>query len=277
LQIKPKQYLQIIIDWTSVWPYVVLEALIPVDGRAVPVLSLAVHRSHLKCNQNTLEHLFIQSLRRCVPRSLRVVLVADRGFGRTELLRFISEQGFGFVIRVKGDAWIKAGRFKGKLRDYSLQVGQCFKLPDVIYHKTKQYPVKLVLNCARVKGKVSSWLLATNLGLSARQIVSIYRERFWCEESFRDQKQEFELEKVRVEKASRLENLLLALAIALLMLAVIGKRGKNLGYGDKYSTRKKKRAVISWMQIALNLLRESSRYLDLLFENKDGCFYFRWA
>jgi hypothetical protein len=277
LQIKPEQYLKIIIDWTSVWPYQVLEALIPVGGRAVPVLSLAVHRSDLKCNQNTLEQLFIQSLRRCVPKHWRVVIVADRGFGRTELLRFIQEQGFGFVIRVKGDAWIKAGRFRGKLKDYALALGQCFKLSDVIYHKTKQYPLKLVLNCARIKGKVISWLLATNLAMSARQIVSIYRERFWCEESFRDQKQEFELERVRVEKASRLENLLLALAIVLMMLAVIGMRGKKLGYADKFSVRKKKQEVISWMQIALNLLRESSKYLNLLFENKDGCFYFRRA
>jgi hypothetical protein len=109
--------------------------------------------------------------------------VADRGFGRTELLRFIQEQGFGFVIRVKGDAWIKAGRFRGKLKDYALALGQCFKLSDVIYHKTKQYPLKLVLNCARIKGKVISWLLATNLAMSARQIVSIYRERFSYENS----------------------------------------------------------------------------------------------
>ena len=134
------------------------------------------------------EQLFIQSLRRCLPKHWRVVRVADRGFGRTELLRFVQEQGFSYVIRVKGDAWIKAGRFRGKLKDYALAVGQCFKLSDVIYHKTKQYRVKVVLNCARIKGKVSRWLLATNLGMSARQIVSIYRERFWCEESFRDQK-----------------------------------------------------------------------------------------
>jgi hypothetical protein len=277
LQIKPKQYLQIIIDWTSVWPYQLLQALIPLDGRAVPVLSLAVHKSDLTCNQNSLEQLFISSLRRCVDKQWRVVIVADRGFGRTELLRFIQQQGFGFVIRVKGDAWIKRGRFRGKLKDYPLAVGQCFKLTDVIYHKTKQYPVKVVLNCARVKGKVSSWLLATNLGVSAGQTVSIYRERFWCEESFRDQKQEFELERVRVEKAARLENLLLALAIVVMILAVIGQRGKKLGYADKYSTRKKKQEVISWMKIALSLLRESTKYLNLLFENKDGCFYFRWA
>ena len=44
LEIKPKHRLEIIIDWTTVWPYQVLEALIPVDGRAVPVLSWAVRR-----------------------------------------------------------------------------------------------------------------------------------------------------------------------------------------------------------------------------------------
>jgi hypothetical protein len=37
------------------------------------------------------------------------------------------------------------------------------------------------------------------------------------------------LEAVSVTKASRLENLLLALAIVLLMLAVIGRRGNKLG------------------------------------------------
>jgi hypothetical protein len=136
-------------------------------------------------------------------------------------MRYIQEQGFSYVIRVKGDAWIKSGRFRGKLRDYPVAVGQCFKLANVIYHKTKQYPVKVVLNCARIEGEVTSWLLATNLGLTAGQTVTIYRERFWCEESFRDQKQGFELERVRVERAAHLENLLLALSIVILIVAVM--------------------------------------------------------
>jgi hypothetical protein len=97
------------------------------------------------------------------------------------------------------------------------------------------------------------------------------------EESFRDQKQEFQLEQVRVQQAGRLENLLLALAIALLILAILGMRGKKLGYADKFSVPKKKQAVISWVQIALNLLRESTKYLNLLFDNKARCFSFHWA
>ena len=68
LQIKPKDYLEIIIDWTSVHPFQVLSALIPVEGRAVPVLQWAIEKSSLKAYQNTYEMLFISSLRRCVPK-----------------------------------------------------------------------------------------------------------------------------------------------------------------------------------------------------------------
>ncbi len=194
LEIKPTQPLEIIIDWTTVWPYLVLEALIPFQGRAVPVLSWAVLRGTLSCRQNSFEMEFLASLRRCLPKQSRVVIVADRGFQRTELLRFIKGLRMSFVIRVKGDAWIKSGRFEGKLRDYPLSVGQCFKLTKVIYHKTKQVEMKVVVNCEKIKGKPCSWLLATDLGLSARQVVRIYERRFWCEESFRDQKQEFGLD-----------------------------------------------------------------------------------
>jgi hypothetical protein len=119
--------------------------------------------------------------------------------------------------------------------------------------------------------------LATDLGLTARQIVDLYRRRFWCEESFRDQKQEFALEQVRVKQAGRLENLLLALAIALLLLAIVGMRGKKLGYGDKFAAPKKKQTVLSWVQVALNLLRESTKYLNLLFDNQADCFSFHWV
>lgn len=281
LQLKPRQPLEIIMDWTSVWPYQVLSALVPVAGRAVPVLQWAVARDQLKAQQNTIEMQFIAALRRCLPRHWEVVIVADRGFQRVAFLEYLAGQGFGYVIRVKGDACIEVGTYSGKLRDYELQVGQCFKLSQVIYHKTKRYALKLVLNCEKRDGKVCSWMLATNLGVTARQTVAIYARRFWCEESFRDQKQEFELESVRVKQAARLENLLLALAIAVMILAVIGMRGNKLACADKFcprkNPRKKKKKLLSWAQIALNLLRESSKFLDLLFESQDTGFYFRWA
>ncbi len=277
LQLKPKQPLEIIIDWTAVWPYQVLEALIPLDGRAVPALSWAVRRGTLSCRQNTSEMGFLASLRRSLPKQWRVVIVADRGFQRVELLRYIKGLGFSFVIRVRGDAWIRSGRYEGKLRDYPLSAGQCFKLREVVYHKSKRAQMKLVPNCEKVKGKACSWLIATDLGLSAREVVGIYERRMWCEEGFRDQKQEFQLEAVRVKQASRLENLLLALSIAQMILAVIAQRGKKLCWEEKFSIVKKKRSEISWVQVGLNLLRESAKYLNLLFDSSGVGFCFRWA
>jgi Transposase DDE domain len=277
LKTKPQQYLEVIVDWTSVWPYQVLSALVPLEGRAVPVLQWGVEKWAYPASQNRYEEQFIGSLRRSIPKRWKVVILADRGFQRVDFLRCLERHGFSFVVRVKGDAWVESGSYGGPLRDYPLSVGQCFKLSPCTYHKTKRYPLKLALTCAQIDGKVSSWLLATDLGMTARQIVALYRRRFWCEESFRDQKQEFALEQVRVKQAGRLENLLLALSIALLILAVIGMRGKKLGYGDKFAAPNKKQTVLSWVQVALHLLRASTRYLNLLFDNQAGCFSFRWA
>src|SRR5437763_15465460 len=211
---------------------------------------------------------FLAALRRCLPKHWKVVIVADRGFQRVALLQYLDAQGLGYVIRLKGDAWVEVGNYSGKLREYPLQVGQCFKLSKVTYHKRQRYELKVVLNCEKRDGKVCSWMLATNLGLTAKQTVAIYARRFWCEESFRDQKQEFELEGVRVKHAARLENLLLALAIAMMILAIIGMRGNKLACAEKFCPRKKRRKLLSWAQLALNLLRESSKFLDLLFESR---------
>src|SRR5436853_1163864 len=156
LQLKPRQPLEIIIDWTSVWPYQVLSALVPVAGRAVPVLQWAIARDHLKAQQNTFEMQFIAALRGCLPKHWKVVIVADRGFQRVALLEYLDAQGFSYVIRVKGDACVEVGSYSGKLRDYPLQVGHCFKLSKVTYHKTQRYELKVVLNCERREDKVSS-------------------------------------------------------------------------------------------------------------------------
>lgn len=144
--------MEIIIDWTSVWPYQVLSALVPVVGRAVPVLQRAIARDQLKAQQNTFEMQFIAALRRCLPKSWKVVIVADRGFQRVAFLQYLDAQGFGYVIRLKGDACVEMGNYSGKLRDYRLQVGQCFKMSKVTYDKRQRYELNVVLNCQKRDG-----------------------------------------------------------------------------------------------------------------------------
>ncbi len=52
LKLKSFEYLEVIIDWTWVARYQMLSALIPVEGRAVPVLQSAVEKWQLEISQN---------------------------------------------------------------------------------------------------------------------------------------------------------------------------------------------------------------------------------
>jgi hypothetical protein len=58
---------------------------------------------------------------------------------------------------------------------------------------------------------------------------------------------------------------------------VIGQRAEKLGYADKFAGRKKRQKTLSWLQLALNLLRESSEYLNLLVDNSANCFALHWV
>jgi hypothetical protein len=277
LRLGPRTPLEIILDWTSVGPFQVLSALIGVEGRAVPVLQWSIRKWAFDTSQNAFEYEMLRCLRRILPRSSQSVIVADRGFGRTELFRFLDELGFLYCIRVKGDAWVTFSGYEGALKDYEVRVGQTFKLAPVRYHKRQGYELRLAITCARLKGKASTWLLATNLRATARQIVDVYRRRFWCEETFRDQKQAFKLEAVRVASAEHLDNLLLALGIVFYLLMVLGVRAEKLGYAALFATRKKGTKVLSWCHLALDLLRESTKHLDLLFHAQAAVLQLRWA
>jgi hypothetical protein len=107
LKLKPGQPLEVILDWTSVGPYQVLSALIAVCGRAVPILSGAILKGELQNSQNQFEQQLLESLRKAIPSSCPIVIVADRGFGRRDLFPFLKQQGFSYVIRVKGEVWIE--------------------------------------------------------------------------------------------------------------------------------------------------------------------------
>src|SRR5437016_13429866 len=86
LGLKSCEYLEVIIDWTSVGRYQVLSALIPVEGRAVPVLQWAAEKWKFKVSQNSTEEQFIPALIRCSSKSWHAGGVAGRGFGATDFV-----------------------------------------------------------------------------------------------------------------------------------------------------------------------------------------------
>src|SRR5262249_58586175 len=115
-----------------------------------------------------------------------------------------------------------------KLGSEGTAPGQVRWHPGVRFALTDGHPSDVVVNaalCWRVPGRRANrrkpptepWYLATTLGCPARALCWYWR-RGWIEQSFRDAKQRFGLERVRVGTPARLTRLLLGLTLALAWL-----------------------------------------------------------
>ena len=100
---KRKKRLLVAFDWTEIRTFHTLALVAVIKGRGVPLLWASYPEWELAKSQNNFEEGLLRLLRDMVPRQLKVVLLADRGFGRTELGRLCQQLGFHYVIRITPD------------------------------------------------------------------------------------------------------------------------------------------------------------------------------
>jgi hypothetical protein len=228
---KSKKPLVVSLDWTDVRKLHTLMAAVVVKGRAVPLCWGCYADYTLGKSQNAIEEALLLVLRQMIPPTVKVILLADRGFGRTELARFCQRYGFRYVIRIKAKVWIKAEGFEGNLADYPVFKGMCRRLKAVQYRKTRSIVQDLIIRWKKglPPKKDEPWYLMTDLEGRALDISNLYARRFDIEEFFRDAKSGqfgWALEKTRIRRADRLERLLLVLALAYLLLIGLGLHAK---------------------------------------------------
>ena len=119
--------------------------------RGLPLLSWATTVDELNPSQNRLEEAFIAPLLRNLPDTFRPLL-ADRGFGRASLLRWLPEmlrhtgRTVDYVVRLKGNVHIQtADGYQGLLRKYPLPSGRYVFLLGVRYRSDGAATVNLAL------------------------------------------------------------------------------------------------------------------------------------
>ena len=184
-------------------------------------------------SQNRVEEFFIGSARgglRHSPANLRPLLLADRGFGRASLIRFVQSASGGpnhtgytvdYVIRLKGDVVVRRADYHGRLRDYSLRKGRILFWPQTLYRSDGAAVINLVIYWAR--GHREPWYLVTSL-TEPRKAVRMYRKRMQPEQYFKDGKQRFGLNRSTVTTTHRLQRLLVGLLLACCLLILLGIR-----------------------------------------------------
>lgn len=209
--------LPVALDWTKVHAFHVLFAAVPHKKRALPLAYGVYHPQRLRYSQNHLERGLLTLLVSLLPRQAQPVLLADAGFGQTELIRWVQERQLAYVIRLRADTLV---HYRGRtlpLGHLDTLEGAPILLSKVEYRG--QNPVRLNLVISRKGDKV--WYLGTSF-CDAEQTVLWYRKRFWIEEMFRDLKSRLGLAQAHLKDEDRLARLLLGFQIAYLILALVG-------------------------------------------------------
>lgn len=207
-------YLPVVIDHTDVGKDLrVLYAAVLFGRRALPLLFYVFNKRNVRHSQNKIEESLLAHLKQLVPTRLKIVIVADRGFGRVSLFRFIESLNWHYVIRIKGTVTINGRQL---LRDAKEE----FFRKDVTYHKTARHVLNLVSLTA---GTDDPWYLATTLD-DGVLVKSIYEKRMKIEELFRDQKWHVGMVVPTTRNVGRFSRLLFIVLLASLVLILLGKQ-----------------------------------------------------
>jgi hypothetical protein len=232
LKRRRKRPLVVGFDWTEVGGFCTLMAAAVMKGRAVPLLWVSIAKAQLKHRRNALEEQLLRQLQGMLPEGVSVIVLADRGFGRTELARTCQKLGLRYIIRIKPDVWVESGGFRGKLRDFPVSKGMCRVLRDVLYRKRDPVRQHVVIRWVEglPKKRDEPWFLMTDLDRDPRSLSRLSGKRMTVEELFRDDKNRrngWSVRDVQMSDAGRFDRLLLILALAYILLVGLGLRARR--------------------------------------------------
>lgn len=216
--------LPLLLDTTYFEPYAALIASVPCGSRGLPIALTTYHRYTLQAcfpppsrwpteetlycppaarrgrpmlpassvvhrywSQNRIEECLLRYVWSFLNPGLQVVLVADRGFARASLFRWLLKRHRDFVIRFDAQTWLSLpnGRSAPAQEILALHPGQQCWLPVACYGQEDRVPVA-VLGLWEV-GQKEPWYLATTL--AQPQITeTLYRWRMRIECANRDEK-----------------------------------------------------------------------------------------
>ena len=254
------------LDWTTLPGNIqCLMIAIPFHGRAIPLLWTIVLHSQIKDSQNRIEERLLARLINLVTKvapAKKLLITADRGFGRATLFQFLQKKQVLFVIRVKADVTIttKIGK-----RILLRKRGRKLKGHKPVWYQSISYRgdgkvtgVNLACIVALPKEKNADpdpWFLITNLR-KPQTTIARYQQRFHIEEWFKDMKHQLGINHLQTRNLMRVRRLLFVSAVSYGITMLIGTVAKRLtAVQDQLITGGKKVASRIWF--ALNIIKHN--------------------
>ena len=175
------------------------------------------------------------------PYGYEVTVLADRGFGSTELFEYIDKMGWTYFIRVKGNynIRIESDEVIGKIEDIEHPRGFTRYFYNVELTQSK-YECNIATRPSG-KEKEDNWYIATNG--NPPKAINNYKRRFTIEEMFKDMKSNgLGMEDTWTKKLEYFRNIMLCINIAYVYLITVesecAKNGRNKEFGAFVKTKK---------------------------------------
>jgi hypothetical protein len=239
----------------------IMLSLVSNHGRATPLVWLTVDKATLKNQRNAYEDQVLRRLAEALPAGVKVLILADRGFGDQKLYRFLTEElKFDYLIRFRGNIvvtsaegetnpaadWVGAGGRPRTLRN-ALVTADSYQVGTVV--------------CVHARDMKEPWCLAASTTTdTAKQLITTYAKRWGIESGFRDTKDlrfGMGMASIRVSTPQRRDRLWLLNAFAVALLTLLGAAGEALGYDRHLKSNTSKQRTHS-------LFRQGAMLYDLI-------------
>src|SRR5487761_2171861 len=208
----------------------IMLALVSSHGRSTPLVWLTVDKATLKSHRNAYEYRALVQLAEVLPADVKVLIVADRGFGDQKLYRVLTDElKFDYLIRFRGNIAVTSAEGATRPAAGWIGVGGRPRTLRNAFVTADGYQVGTVV-CVHAKDMKEPWCLAASTTTqTAKQLMTTYAKRWGIESGFRDTKDlrfGMGMASIRVSTPERRDRLWLLSAFAVVLLTLLGAAGE---------------------------------------------------
>lgn len=260
-QFASENRLRIAIDWTTLPGNIqCLMAAIPFHGRAIPIYFRITPYGEFEKSQNIIEEHFLKSLIRMLPKEIRPVIIADRGFGRAALFRFFLSLSrdfpLDFAIRVKSEVWVTMeSGVRRKLSRMKIKPDRSRWYQNITYREDGLVS-GVNLAAAATEDSLDYWFVITNL-TDKEETISLYAERFQIEEFFKDGKHQLGIADMQTPDRKRIYRLVCIACLSYGLLTIVGRTLEEHKDVQNKLIVADKQKRISYIWLALKAIRHN--------------------
>jgi hypothetical protein len=227
--VGPRPKIVVAMDWTDFDAdnqATIMLSLVTNHGRSTPLVWLTVDKATLKNHRNAYEYRVLVQLAQALPADVKVLIVADRGFGDQKLYRVLTEElKFDYLIRFRGNIAVTSAEGETRPAADWVGVGGRPRTLRNAFVTADGYQVGTVV-CVHARDMKEPWCLAASTTTdTAKQLMTTYGKR-----DTKDLRFGMGMASIRVSTPERRDRLWLLNALAVVLLTLLGAAGEALGY-----------------------------------------------